>query len=442
MENHSAKIERIRRAYEFLAAKEAAAASFTVGDLALATGWEPSSIRTYLSKKWSKIVKRDGTALRSSGVGSYTQEEFVRLMSQKNEISAEPKKPQLKPEVEGLLCKSRESALLALQIYNNPTTVFRTEGFSVMMVIAWTALFHAIFERRGESYVYLDATHQPIVIDGDEKAWELAKCATHFYEEHTLPARKNLEIIIKLRNKIEHRFVPALDPHVAGECQALLLNFDDLLVTQFGSYFAIRDYLAVPLQTMNVRSVALDAAMKKFQAKQFGEAMSFVSDFRASLAPDIYRDQRYRFSVYLVPKPANHQGSADHAIEFVKITPENEEKLANLTKGIVAIKERTIPIANAGHFKPTDVVKQVAARLGKPFNQAHHTRAWQRYNVHRPTVKGGKVSATGCDVRYCVPDEVHNDYVYTSAWVDHLVTLLSDDKEYTALTKSRETPAG
>ena len=46
--------------------------------------------------------------------------------------------------------------------------------------------------------------------------------------------RKNLEFFGQLRNKIEHRFAPAIDPHVAGECQAMILNFDEQLVREFG----------------------------------------------------------------------------------------------------------------------------------------------------------------------------------------------------------------
>jgi hypothetical protein len=435
-------VARIKRAHAFLAERESTGTTFTVADLATATGWKPGSIRTYLTKKWSKIIKREGKDLRVSGVSTYTTDEFVRLMSQKDEISAEPKKPQLKPEVEALLRKARESALLALQVYNNPTTVFKTEGFSVLMVIAWTALLHGIFERRGERYVHLDAkTQQPIMIDGDEKAWELAECVSHFYGGSTTPARKNLEFFIRLRNKIEHRFVPEIDPHLAGECQALLFNFDDLLVTEFGSFFAIRDSLAVALHTAHVRGAATDAAMRKFQAKHFGEVMAFVSDFRGTLAPEVHGDQSYRFSVFLIPKPANHRGGADYAIEFVKVTPENEGKLAELTKSIVAIKERTVHVANAGHFKPSDVVKRVATRLGKPFNTTHHTRAWQRYKV-RPAIKGGKATTNGCDPRFCIADEVHNDYVYTAAWIDHLVKTLSDETEYLALTKTKAPKSG
>lgn len=72
--------------------------------------------------------------------------------------------------------KSRESALLALDIYNRPATSFRSSGFIVMMVIAWTSLFHAIFEEQGVKYFYRkkDGKHYEYV-DGEKKHgnWKL-----------------------------------------------------------------------------------------------------------------------------------------------------------------------------------------------------------------------------------------------------------------------------
>ena len=54
----------------------------------------------------------------------------------------------LRGKVKKLVLKSREAALLAVSIYNNPQTVFKTYAYIVNMCIAWTSLFHAILEKR------------------------------------------------------------------------------------------------------------------------------------------------------------------------------------------------------------------------------------------------------------------------------------------------------
>ena len=60
----------------------------------------------------------------------------------------------LSKKVKSLLQKSRESALLAVEVYNKPNTTFRSGGYIVLMIIAWTSLFHAIFERQKIKYFY------------------------------------------------------------------------------------------------------------------------------------------------------------------------------------------------------------------------------------------------------------------------------------------------
>jgi len=132
--------------------------------------------------------------------------------------------------------KARESALLAVEVYNKPAVSFRSAGYVSLMVIAWTALLHAIFVRRDQMPYYRHKNGRFVKVDGEFKHWELGECARHYWgEDNGNATRKNLEFFIPLRNKIEHRHIPALDASIFGECQALLLNFDALLGFEFGS---------------------------------------------------------------------------------------------------------------------------------------------------------------------------------------------------------------
>lgn len=430
------KTARFRLSYEFLLGHEQAGSAFTLEELATATGWKVPTIRTYLKKKWCGLVHKTSTAYRASGIGAYSADEFVRLMSQRQDVSADPRRPALAPAVEALVRKARESALLALHIYNSPTTIFRTEGFSVLMVIAWTSLLHATFEQQGQPYHHLQEDGvTPVLVDGDRKAWELDTCINKFWPGVDNPVRRNLEFFIKLRNKVEHRYVPSIDPHVAGECQALLLNFDELLTQQFGTYHAIRESLAVALQTTSVRLVEQSEAMRRLQAGHFDETKKFIDTYREGLPASVVTDPRFSFRVFLVPKTGNHRSSSDLAIEFVKFDPTMAADLDDLQRSIVAIKEKHVPVLNANLLKANAVVRQVASQLGKPFNLTHHARAWNRYQVRKPP----PFDPAGCVTKYCVPDPLHQDFCYTQEWVHFLVAKLSDDREYTALTATRST---
>jgi hypothetical protein len=77
-------IARIRKARAFLVSREESAIPFTRIELVAATGWKPGTINTYLSKKWAKLIGRDGSSLRAIGARTYRVEEFIRLMSHRD----------------------------------------------------------------------------------------------------------------------------------------------------------------------------------------------------------------------------------------------------------------------------------------------------------------------------------------------------------------------
>jgi Protein of unknown function (DUF3644) len=53
-----------------------------------------------------------------------------------------------------LISKSREAALSAIRIFNDPMTQFKSESFIVIMIIAWTYLLHAYYRQTGIEYRY------------------------------------------------------------------------------------------------------------------------------------------------------------------------------------------------------------------------------------------------------------------------------------------------
>ena len=79
-----------------------------------------------------------------------------------------------------LLSKSRESALCAIRVFNDPHVTFKSETFIVLMNIAWTYLMHAHFRKKGLEYRYFSKVGARRKFDrtksGAFKYWELAGC--------------------------------------------------------------------------------------------------------------------------------------------------------------------------------------------------------------------------------------------------------------------------
>ena len=422
---------KISKSYRFFIEKGLQGTPFTIQELIESTGWSISTVRTYFSKKWDKFITPKDGAYIVNGIDKFSEIEYSRMMSQANKNSQDPFKPELEIDTERNVVKAYESAMLAIDIYNRPATLFKSEGYIVMMIIAWTALFHAIFQKNGVKYNYVDDTGNDEYRDGDLHAWELSKCLREYFKSDNAASRKNLEFFIGLRNKIEHRFVPKLDVAIGGECQALLLNFDELITKEFGNYYALRESLAFPLQTSTVKEDGKMQVIKRFQGSQYDEVMDYIDVFREDLDDKIWADSKYSFRVYLIPRIVNSDRTSDLAIEFVKFDSSKEEDMEVLRKQTALIKDRVIQVANQGKFKPSAVIKEVRARLGKPFSMHNHIQAFKCYNV-RP-------DSTSCKTKYCQYDEVHDDYVYTTDWIDYLVRKLSTDSEYKKITEFKIT---
>ena len=339
--------------------------------------------------------------------------------------------------VKELIEKSRDSAILAVDIYNKPATKFRSFSFIVLMNIAWTSLFHAIFEKQGVKYFYKKTnSNRYIYIDGQKRAWDLSKCINDYFKEQNPPKRENLRFFIGLRNQIEHRFLPALDLEILGECQALLLNYEKLLTQEFGEDYSLSESLAIPLQLLTVNSKWRNNVLKEIQSREYEAVKEYIDTFRFSLDETVWDSSEYNFKVFLVPKLGNRQRSADIAVEFIPYDKENPEEMEKYKKVVAFIKEKQVPVVNPGKFKPSNVSQRIEETLGINFHpSSHHAKCWKYYKVRPPS---NSKSPEKTKIKYCQYDVAHGDYVYTEEWVELLISELFDPKKRNEVLGKKE----
>lgn len=416
------KEQKFRLLYDLLKIKENSIISKK--EILEQTKWKSSTLDAYYNKKLKdRILQKDGRdSYKIVNIKNYDEESFLRLMSQIQKKSESPFKKDLPEAVNELVKKAKQSAMLAVDIYNRPQTEFRTEGFIVMMNIAWTSLIHSIFELDKVDYYSKNKDGKVIIIEGDKKTIELYEClkiASFLNNKIT----SNLDFLIRLRNKIEHRFIPELDLSVCGECQSSLLNFENLLYSKYG--YSISANLAIPLQLTNFEEQKSIDAKKKFQANNLDNIQQFIFDYRKNLADDVYNSLEYSFKCFLVPKTTNNINKSDVSMEFINVSELDENDTDVLSKTMTIIKEKNVPVANHGKYKPKTICEIVSKEINKKFNINTHTNAWRFYGIR----KSGYV-ASGCDVKFCQYDEAHNDYIYTKEWIDFLIEKLKIDEEY------------
>ena len=344
------------------------------------------------------------------------------------------------------LTKARDSALLAVEVYNKPAVTFKSAAYITLMVIAWTSLFHGVFFRRKVKPYFRKSPHRYQRRDGDYRHWDLDECLRQYFGDDTQdPVRKNLEFFIPLRNRIEHRSLPQLDPSIFGECQAMLLNFDEFVEKEFGTKWCIRQCLSFALQ-MYPSSENLAQAVKQNRAAQ--AAAEFIEQYRSSLAPGVYESGKFAFKAFLI-QVANHPSQDALPIQFVHYDRLSSEEKEGVGKLVALVKYKQVPVANIDTSRAGEVCARVQKALGNPkvkrggrqidkFNMGWHIACWRKWKI-RPSKHAPTPGAT--DSKYCFYDRPHNDYVYTETWVKFLIETFKDEKAYDALYPNRKVPA-
>ncbi len=137
---------------------------------------------------------------------------------------------------------------------------------------------------------------------------------------------------------------------------------------------------------------------------------SFLDQYRAALDPEVWNGSQFSFRVFLIPKIGNRPGSSDLAVEFVKYDETKPQEMEHYKRVLALIKERQIPVANAGLLKP----------------------GWRHFAVRPPSKSPNPAS---CDPKFCRYDSAHSDYLYTEEWVKHLVDQFADQARYDAVFK-------
>ena len=235
------------------------------------------------------------------------------------------------------------------------------------------------------------------------------------------PVQENLRFLIGLRDRIEHRAMPELDHDVFGECQAALLNFEALVASEFGEDEALNASLAFSLQFSGVVPKQRQLAMEALRKSGTDSVVNYVNLYRSELVLEVANDQRFAFKVFAIPQMANHRTKDTLAVEWIPIDEIDPAAVQALDRALVLIKQRHVPVRNAGRYLPRSVVEQVSTRIPWRFRQHEHTKCWKYFAI-RPAEQ---VDAPDqYDSTYCQWDTAFRQYVYTEAWVEMLATKL------------------
>ncbi len=326
-----------------------------------------------------------------------------------------------------LLEKSIDSALLAVEIYNKPRTSFRVETYITHMIIAWTKLFHAHFYHTiGDKYYYKENNKRKYKkIDGEKKAWELNHCINE-YKKLSKAETENLKFFIKLRNKIEHRYVDRIELGIMifGECQSLLYNYENTLVTLFGEEYSMNENLAYSLQFSRLRTKQQVESSNLLLTRDVTEIKEFIERFRGKISESTFNSQEFSIKLIQIPRISNTNRN-DLAIEFINWSSLSKEDKDNYQKVNAIVKDKIVhrEAVNTKRFKASQVIDCINEHSNVKMNHYDHKCLYYIFSIRPTSLENMDPEET--NIAFCYYDIAHKDYLYTQEWIDFLINIIS-----------------
>jgi len=282
---------------------------------------------------------------------------------------------------EELLTKSREAMLCAVQIFNNPNIVFKSESYIVLSNISWTYFLHAYYKAIGIDYRYYKQGAKIKKYDrtvrGAYKYWELERCLNDTNCPIENVPKANLKFLIGLRHEIEHQMTTRIDDYLSARFQACCINYNHYIISLFGKEYAIDKYLSFSLQFSSI-SDEHGKQLNDFTDLPKSIA-SYINDFDNTISESDYNNPQYSYRVLYVPKTTNNKGQADKVIEFIRA---DSPEAAGLNKQYRIITDREKP-----KHLPNEVVEKIKALGFINFGMHQHTQLWKSLDA-RNQAKG------------------------------------------------------
>ncbi|MFA4815202.1 MAG: DUF3644 domain-containing protein [Candidatus Gracilibacteria bacterium] len=304
-----------------------------------------------------------------------------------------------------LILKSKEAALSAVQIYNNPLTSFKSESFIVLFVIAWTYLLHAYYRDKKIDYKYYIIPNKRKKYkrnsDGTIKYWELMECITVDecpLDKHTI---NNLKFLIGLRNQIEHKKAVGLDSYLSGRYQACALNYNYYLKKLHGERYALDNYLALSIQ---FAELDYDQAqiIKDKESLIPKSTQTYIANFDNELTDPEIKNDRFSYRLLFVKVNAKRKGQADRVIEFLDPKSPQAKKIS---KEYWVKEDREKP-----KFLPTEVINNVRGAGFKDFGMHQHTQFWKKHDGKNKNKEYGA--------------QVSKQWYWYQNWIDFVISEL------------------
>ena len=263
--------------------------------------------------------------------------------------------------------KAVEVFKTAILVYNSITLSTRSETFIVLSVIAWTYLLHARLIGESVTPIYKSADGTSVLVDGQEKLWELGYCIERPEAALSVGEKSNLKYLIAIRNMIEHRSFEDINDALQAKIQANALNFLKYAKEKFGTKYDFSHDLAFAIQ---LQALTLQSANALKATAPVAKAVAAVNALlEAPMSEAEFNDPAYSLRVYVVPKVTNNLKNADQAVTYSPVGSDVQ----------MAIKHAERP-----KYRMTEAIKRLYDHHGLTISKHHFQQAWTVNDLKNP----------------------------------------------------------
>lgn len=322
---------------------------------------------------------RKGNKARYVGIPASSAAEVDALLYQYSKLAALAEQLGFYPttHTEAQVRKAVEIFKTAVLVYNNNVLSTRTETFIVLSIIAWTYLLHARLISEGVTPVYKNADGTPVLVDDQEKLWELSYCIERPEGGLSSGEKANLKYLIAIRNAIEHRSAEDINDALQGKIQANALNFLKYAKEKFGTKYDFSHELGFAIQ---LQALTLQSANALKGATPVAKSVAAVNLLlEGPMTQAEFNDPAYSFRVYVVPKVVNNVKKADQAVIFSPVGSDVE----------VAIK-----LVERPKYRMTEAIKKLLDDHSLTVSNYQFQQAWKLNDLKNPA-KGLAVQLGG-----------------------------------------------
>lgn len=273
--------------------------------------------------------------------------------------------------------KAVEIFKTAILVYNNAIISTRSETFIVLSIIAWTYLLHARLIGEGIAPIYKTSDGKSVLIDGQEKLWELGYCIERPEAGLSTGEKANLKYLIAIRNAIEHRSAEDINDALQAKIQANALNFLKYTKDKFGTKYDFSQDLAFAIQ---LQALTLQSPNTLKGTAPVAKAVAAVNALlEGPMTQAEFNDPAYSFRVYVAPKVTNNAKKADQAVIYSPVGSDVE----------VAIK-----LVEKPKYRMTEAIKKLSDEDGLTVSSYEFQQAWKQHDLKNPA-KGLAVELGG-----------------------------------------------